>query len=29
MDYCRALKFEQEPNYRTCINFFESCMNRH
>ena len=28
MEYCRALKFEQEPNYRTCLNFFESCMNR-
>ena len=29
MDYCRQLKFEQEPNYRTCLNFFESCMSRH
>ena len=29
MEYCRQLKFEQEPNYRTCLNFFESCMQRH
>ena len=29
MEYCRALKFEQEPNYKTCYNLFESCMNRH
>ena len=29
MDYCRALGFEQEPNYRTAIGFFESCMTRH
>jgi len=29
MDYCRSLKFEQEPNYKTCYNLFESCMMRH
>ena len=29
MEYCRALKCEQEPNYRTCVGFFESCMTRH
>ena len=29
MEYCRALKFEQEPNYRTCLQFFEGCMQRH
>lgn len=29
MEYCRSLKFEQEPNYRTCIQFFEGCMTRH
>ena len=26
MEYCRSLKFEQEPNYRTCVGFFEGCM---
>jgi len=29
MDYCRALKFEQEPNYKTCLNMFTHCMERH
>jgi len=29
MEYCRQLKFDQEPNYRTCTNFFENCMQRH
>lgn len=29
MDYCRSLKFEQEPNYRTCITMFMNCMTRH
>jgi|Transcript_41399 hypothetical protein len=29
MEYCRSLKFEQEPNYRQCLNFFEQCMQRH
>ena len=29
MDYCRALKFEQEPNYKHTIGMFENCMNRH
>lgn len=29
MEYCRSLKFEQEPNYRTCLNFFEGCLSRH
>ena len=29
MEYCRSLKFEQEPNYRTCVGFFEGCMERH
>lgn len=29
MEYCRSLKFEQEPNYRTCLAFFENCMQRH
>jgi hypothetical protein len=29
MEYCRALKFEQEPNYRHVIGLFEGCMVRH
>ena len=29
MEYCRSLKFEQEPNYKTCVAFFENCMTRH
>jgi hypothetical protein len=29
MEYCRSLKFEQEPNYKICQNLFESCANRH
>ena len=29
MEYCRSLRFEQEPNYRTCVGFFEQCMQRH
>ena len=28
MEYCRSLQFQQDPNYRTCVNFFEHCMNR-
>ena len=29
MEYCRSLKFEQEPNYKTAVGFFENCMARH
>ena len=29
MEYCRSLKFEEAPNIKTAIGFFESCMNRH
>ncbi len=29
MEYCRSLKFEQEPNYKQCIGMFETCMTRH
>ena len=29
MEYCRALKFEQEPNYKHVIGLFEGCLNRH
>jgi hypothetical protein len=29
MEYCRSLRFEQEPSYKTCLGFFEGCMARH
>ena len=29
MEYCRSLKFEQEPNYKQCIGLFENCLARH
>jgi hypothetical protein len=29
MEYCRSLKFEQEPNYDHCINFFKGCIKRY
>jgi hypothetical protein len=29
MEYCRSLKFEQEPDYRFCVALFEKCMKRH
>lgn len=29
MEYCRSLKFEQEPNYKHVIGLFEGCMQRH
>jgi len=29
MEYCRSLSFEQEPDYRRCIKFFDACMARH
>ena len=28
MEYCRSLKFEQEPNYKHVIGLFEGCMQR-
>ena len=28
MAYCRTLKFEQEPDYKVCMGFFEQCMKR-
>jgi len=28
MEYCRSLKFEQEPDYRYCVALFEKCMKR-
>jgi hypothetical protein len=29
MEYCRALKFEEDPNYKYIIGLFENCMTRH
>lgn len=29
MEMCRALKFEEEPNYKAMIGLFENCMTRH
>ena len=28
MEYCRVLKFEQDPDYKRCIDFFSGCMSR-
>lgn len=29
MDYCRSLKFEEDPDYKFCVNLFDKCMKRH
>lgn len=29
MEYCRALKFEEDPDYRYMVGLFEKCMQRH
>ena len=29
MDYCRALKFEEDPDYKYIVGIFEKCMTRH
>jgi len=29
MEYCRQLKFEEEPNYKFLIDMFEKCLLRH
>ena len=29
MEYCRSLKFEEEPDYKFCISLFDKCMRRH
>ena len=29
MEHCRSLKFEQDPDYKYCVNLFEKCMKRH
>lgn len=28
MEYCRRLKFEEDPDYKLCVGFFEKCMKR-
>ena len=28
MEYCRKLKFEEEPDYKFCVSLFERCMKR-
>jgi hypothetical protein len=28
MEYCRGLKFEQDPDYKFMIGLFEKCMSR-
>lgn len=28
MEYCRSLKFEDAPDYRKCLEFFDKCMLR-
>jgi hypothetical protein len=29
MEYCRSLKFEEDPDYKYCITLFDKCMKRH
>jgi len=29
MEYCRALKFEEDPDYKYIVGLFEKCMQRH
>ena len=29
MEYCRSLKFEQDPDYKFMIGLFEKCLHRH
>ena len=29
MEYCRSLKFEEDPDYKHCIGLFDKCMRRH
>ena len=29
MEYCKGLKFEEDPDYKYLIGLFENCLNRH
>ena len=29
MEYCRLLKFEEDPDYKHIIGLFDKCLNRH
>jgi len=29
MEYCRQLKFDEDPDYKHCVALFEKCMKRH
>jgi hypothetical protein len=29
MEMCRALKFEEEPNYKAMLSLFDNCLARH
>lgn len=29
MEYCRSLKFEEDPDYKYCVSLFDKCMRRH
>jgi hypothetical protein len=29
MEYCRSLKFDEEPNYDVAVGFFETCAAQH
>ena len=29
MKYCRSLSFEQDPNYKYCLDIFMGCLRRH
>jgi len=29
MEYCRSLKFEQDPDYKNCIDIFKGCMQKY
>ena len=28
MEYCRSLKFEEDPDYKYCVSLFDKCMKK-